>query len=70
MAGHKLTAFEFGRMLVESGVITKEELNQTERIVIDADGTTGLVSVYVKKYGDRDALARLAPMLKDVIPSG
>jgi hypothetical protein len=59
----KTTAFRFGAMLVEAGVITREELNNTRRIVIDATADHG-VMVYVEKYGDTEALANLAPMLK------
>lgn len=59
----------FGKQLVEAGVISAEELNGISRIVIDC--TAGeAVQVYVQRFGDKDALARLAPMLGGMLPGG
>jgi hypothetical protein len=66
----KITAWAFGQMLVEAGVLTKERLGNTARIVIDAKGDDGTVTLYVQEYGDSEALARLAPMLKGILDDG
>jgi hypothetical protein len=61
----KIMAWHFGRALVEAGVLTQEELNETHRIVIDA--TSGQPAfIYIQRFGD-DKLAKLAPMIKDMI---
>ena len=59
----------FGNALVEAGVFTKEELNTIHRVVIDAKSGHPIM-VYVEKYGDDEALAGLAPLIKDMIPHG
>lgn len=64
----KITAHGFAQMLVAAGVITPDEAGQTRRIVIDCSDGHG-VMVYTERYADAEALARLAPMLRDVIPA-
>lgn len=61
---------EFGRMLVEAGVITEERLNNITRIVIDCDAMIGTVTVYTQEIPNGEAMAKLAPMLKGMIPDG
>lgn len=64
-----MTSFGFAKCLVEAGVLTQEEANRSSRIVIDC--THGkAVQVYVQRYGEADALAKLAPMLAGMIPAG
>ena len=59
----------FGQQLVEAGVIRAEELNSISRIVIDC--TVGeAVQVYVQRFGDADALAKLAPILGGMLRDG
>jgi hypothetical protein len=62
-----ITIQHFGKMLVEAGVLTQERLNKTARIVIDADTYNGAVMIYVQEFGQGDALAKLAPMLKGML---
>ncbi len=63
----KTTAWAFGKMLVEAGVISRERLNNTCRIVIDAN-SDGELFIYIQEFGNREALEKLAPMLKGMIP--
>jgi hypothetical protein len=63
----KTTSWKFAKALVEAGVITEERLNNTHRIVIDLQSDGGLF-IYTQEYGDGEALAKLAPMLKGMIP--
>jgi len=61
------TSKPFIDALVEAGVITRDRLNRTARIVIDMNNK-GELFVYTQEYGDGEALAKLAPMLKGMIP--
>lgn len=63
----KVTSFAFAKALVEAGVITEERLNKTTRIVIDMNNN-GELTIYTQEFGDGEALAKLAPMLKGMIP--
>lgn len=61
----KTTAAGFVAALIEAGVLTKEQANNTERLVIDVQG--GSLTIYRKEFGDGEALAKLAPMLKGLL---
>lgn len=63
----KSTSFGFAKMLVEAGVITEERMNKTARLVIDLQ-PNGELMIYVQEFGDTEALKKLAPMLKGMIP--
>ena len=62
----KIDSSVFGNALVKAGIFTKEELNDIHRVVIDVKSGHA-VMVYVEKYGDVEALAGLAPLIKDMI---
>ena len=64
-----MTTWGFTKLLVEAGVLTQAEVDRTSRIVIDC--TQGeAVQIYIQRFGDSEALAKLAPMLAGLIPSG
>ena len=65
----KAVVFHFTKALVDAGLLTEEEMINTRRIVIDI--TNDAVPVlYIEKYGDDSALAKLAPMLKGMFRDG
>ena len=64
-----MTSWGFAKMLVEAGVLSQEEVNRTSRIVIDCSAD-GAVQIYVQRFADHAALAKLAPMLGGMIRAG
>lgn len=64
-----ITIREFGRMLVEAGILTQERCDRTVRIVIDAKAGDAVV-IYTQEIAEGGAIAKLAPMLEGMIPDG
>lgn len=64
-----MTPWGFAKCLIEAGILTQDEVNRTSRIVIDCS-MDAPVTVYIQRYGDADALAKLAPMLEGLIRPG
>lgn len=67
--GQVMTPWEFGKCLVEAGVLTQEEVNRTSRVVIDCSFDKP-VQIYIQRYGEREALSALAPMLAGLLRAG
>jgi hypothetical protein len=64
-----MTPRAFAKCLVDAGLLTQEEANRTSRVVIDCS-MDAPVTIYVQRYGDADALAKLAPMLNGMVRAG
>ena len=47
-----ITVWKFAESLVEAGILTKDQVNRTTRIVIDADPAHGTVQLYVQMIAD------------------
>lgn len=61
-----ITSGNFVDMLVEAGVVTREQASRISRIVIDCNHDRP-VQIYIQEYGQANALEQLAPMLKGMI---
>ena len=58
MAKSRLKAsYDFGQALIKSGVLTEEQLNLTERVVIDIQANNG-VRIYLQQFGEDGKMAR------------
>lgn len=55
-----------GQAIVKAGILTKDQLDLTERIVIDIDANNG-VKVFIQQFGEEGQMASLAGMLPDLI---
>jgi hypothetical protein len=64
-----MTPWAFAKCLVDAGLLAQEEVNRTSRIVIDCS-MDAPVTIYIQRYGDADALAKLAPMLNGMVRAG
>lgn len=62
-----MTAWEFAECLVAAGLMTQEQVNCTNRIVIDIR-TDQPVTIMTSTFGNRDGLKALVPMLHDLVP--
>lgn len=47
-----ITVWKFAEALVEAGILTKDQVNRTTRIVIDANPEHGFVQLYVQMIAD------------------
>lgn len=65
----KIISRGFAQMLIDAGIITAERMMNVKRIVIDIDADS-VPMLYFQEYGDSEALEKLAPMLKGMIPDG
>lgn len=63
-----MTPWGFCKALTEAGVLTEAEAASASRIVIDCKHDEA-VQVYVQRFGDAEALTKLAPMLKGMFDS-
>ena len=56
------TIQEFGKALIEAGLMTQDGINNTYRIVIDIKADS-IPVMYVQSYADSDVMHNLAVML-------
>lgn len=63
----KMNAFSFAKALVDAGMVAEADLKFISRYVIDCNASTGTVEIYIQKFGDEEALAKLMPMLAPIM---
>lgn len=59
--------YELGKAIVKAGILTEEQLNKTERIVIDIRAGFEPVRIYIQQLGENKQMSHLASMLPDLI---
>lgn len=62
----KITPFGVGQILVEEGVLTKDQVNHCSRFVFDCPAN-GQPQLYLQLDADENVIRKLSPMLKGMI---